>query len=71
VSEHQQGEGEAWLTGAESVGLLISLLDAGALDNRRYAVVSRLRRLHDSEDFASLPDDLRARIREIIDDSPR
>jgi hypothetical protein len=56
---------------AEGVGMLLSLLDAGDLDHRRYVIVNRLRRLHDSEDFASLPEDLRERIREIIADSPR
>jgi hypothetical protein len=49
--------------------MLLSLLDAGDLEHRRYAIVNRLRRLHDSEDFGSLPEDLRERIREIIGDS--
>jgi hypothetical protein len=68
ASEHEQEEGAGWLTGAESVGMLMALLDAGALDNRRYTIVNRLRRLHDSEDFASLPEDLRERIQQIVDD---
>ena len=68
VSEHEHEEGAGWLTGAESVGMLMALLDAGALDRRRYTIVNRLRRLHDSEDFASLPEDLRERIQELIDD---
>jgi hypothetical protein len=67
VSEHEQEERAGWLTGAESVGMLMALLDAGALENRRYTIVNRLRRLHDSEDFASLPEDLRERIQQIID----
>ena len=53
---------------AEGVGMLLSLLDEGHLEHRRYAIVNRLRRLHDSEDFASLPEDLRERIREITGD---
>ncbi|HET8555855.1 MAG TPA: hypothetical protein VFL58_00950 [Gaiellaceae bacterium] len=53
---------------AEGIGLLLSLLDEGHLEHRRYAIVNRLRRLHDSEDFASLPEDLRERIREITGD---
>ena len=68
MSEQEHGEGAGWLTGAESVGMLMALLDAGALDNRRYTIVNRLRRLHDSEDFAALPEDLRERIQEIIGD---
>jgi hypothetical protein len=49
---------------AEGVGMLIAFLDSGALDLRRYTVVSRLRRLHDSDGFATLPEDLRERIRD-------
>jgi hypothetical protein len=68
VSERERGEEAGWLTGT-GVGMLISLLDSGALEHRRYTIVKRLRQLHDSEDFASLPEDLRERIREIIGES--
>ena len=51
--------------------MLIALLDSGALEHRRSLIVNRLRQLHDSEDFASLPEDLRERIQQIIDDSAR
>jgi hypothetical protein len=51
--------------------MLIALLDKGAFDHRRDTIVNRLRRLHDSDDFASLPEDLRERIREIIADTAR
>jgi hypothetical protein len=68
VSEHEPEKMPRPLL-AEGVGMLLSLLDAGELEHRRYAIVTRLRRLHDSEDFASLPEDLRERIREIIGDS--
>jgi hypothetical protein len=54
---------------AEGVGMLIALMDKGILGRQRVAY--RLRRLRDSDDFASLPEDLRERIREIIDDSER
>jgi hypothetical protein len=54
---------------AEGVGMLIALMDRGTLGRQR--VVNSLRRLRDSDDFASLPEDLRERIREIIDDSER
>jgi hypothetical protein len=48
---------------AEGVGMLIALMDQGAIDRRR--VVDRLRRLQHSDDYASLPEDLREKIREI------
>jgi hypothetical protein len=70
VSEREQGEEGGWLAGT-GVGMLISLLDSGAIDHRRYLIVKRLRQLRDSEDFTSLPEDLRERIQQIIDDSAR
>jgi hypothetical protein len=71
VSDPEEGETAPRPFLAEGVGMLIALLDAGSLDNRRYTIVNRLRRLHDSDDFASLPEDLRSRIRAIIADSAR
>ena len=56
---------------AEGVGMLIALLDEGTLENRRYMVVNRLRRLCDSDEFTLLPEDLRERVREITSDSAR
>jgi hypothetical protein len=50
--------------------MLVSLLDAGSLDSRRYVVVNRLRALRDSDDFATLPEDLRERVRQILDAAP-
>ena len=55
----------------ESAERLVALLDTGAIDRRRYTMVNRLRRLHDSDHFATLPEDLRRRIREIVADSAR
>jgi len=49
---------------AEGVGMLIALLDEGTLSRPR--VVKRLRQLQQTDDFASLPEDLRERIREIV-----
>jgi hypothetical protein len=69
MSEHEQGETPARLMFAEGVGMLIALLDTGALDRRRYTAVNRLRQLQHTDDFASLPEDLRDRIREITDDA--
>ena len=71
MSEHEQEEEPARLMFAEGVGMLIALLDTGALDRRRYTVVNRLRRLQHTDDFASLPEDLRERIREITADAER
>jgi hypothetical protein len=67
VSEHEQGETPDRLMFAEGVGMLIALLDAGTLGRPR--VVNRLRQLQRTDDFASLPEDLRERIREITADT--
>jgi hypothetical protein len=53
----------------EAVGALVAFLDTSGLDRRRYAAANRLRRLRDSDRFATLPEDLRERIREILADS--
>jgi hypothetical protein len=71
VNEHEQEETPPRLMFAEGVGMLIALLDSGAIDRRRYTVVNRLRRLQDTDDFASLPEDLRERIREITAEADR
>ena len=54
---------------AEAVGALVAFLDSRGVDRRRYRILSRLRALHDSDDFAKLPDDLRERVREIVDEA--
>ena len=64
MSDHEQEETPDRLFFAEGVGMLIALLDAGTLSRPR--VVNRLRQLQHTDDFASLPEDLRERIREII-----
>jgi len=69
VNDHEQGETPDRLFFAEGVGMLIALLDAGTLGSPR--VVNRLRHLQHTNDFASLPEDLRERIREIIADEER
>jgi hypothetical protein len=69
VSDHEQGETPDRLFFAEGVGLLIALLDAGTLGRPR--VVNRLRQLQQTDDFASLPEDLRERIREIVAEEER
>jgi hypothetical protein len=51
----------------EAAGSLVAFLETGALRSRRLTVISRLRVLRDSEEFASLPDDLRDKIRELLE----
>jgi predicted RNase H-like nuclease len=55
---------------AEQVETLVWLLDRG-VDRRRYRIVSRLRSVRDSDEFASLPEDLRERVRQIVAESER
>jgi hypothetical protein len=64
VSDREEGEGADRLFFAEGVGMVIALMDQGVLSRRR--VVYRLQRLQDTDEFASLPEDLRERIREIL-----
>ena len=54
---------------AEAVGTLVAFLDMNGFERRRRTIVRRLRALRDSEQFATLPDDLRERIREIVADA--
>jgi hypothetical protein len=56
---------------AESAGTLVWLLDNQNIDRRRYAMVNRLRRLRDSDEFADLPEALRERVREIVEEADR
>jgi hypothetical protein len=71
VSNHEKGATGGRPTSAEQAATLVWFLDTRAVDSRRYTVVNRLRRLHDSDEFATLPEDLRERIREIIADTAR
>ena len=70
MSEHEPGEIQRPFF-AEGVGMLVALLDAGTLDRRRLLVVNRLRQVQQTDDFASLPEDLRERIREIVAEEER
>ena len=58
-------------TSVEAVGALVAFLDTPGLDRRRYRIVTRLRALRDSDEFASLPEDLRDRVQEIVADPGR
>jgi hypothetical protein len=54
---------------AEAVETLVWLLEAPGVDRRRYRMVNRLRAVRDSEEFATLPEDLRERVHQIVAES--
>ena len=56
---------------AEAVETLVWLAESKGIDRRRHRIVHRLRSVHDSEGFAALPEDLRARVREVIAEPAR
>jgi hypothetical protein len=51
---------------AGAVGALVAFLDTSGVDRRRYKAVNRLRALSDSDQFETLPEDLRQRVKEIV-----
>ncbi|HZT84861.1 MAG TPA: hypothetical protein VE984_05505 [Gaiellaceae bacterium] len=55
----------------ESVETLVWLAESKAVDRRRYTIVNRLRVVRDSDQLATLPEDLRARVREVVADAER
>ncbi len=58
-------------TSAEAVETLVWLAESRGIDRRRCRIENPLLRLHDSDEFSTLPDDLRQRIREILADTAR
>jgi predicted RNase H-like nuclease len=62
----RRGQADRRAISAEAVETLLWLLERGGLDRRRYQVVNRLRSVRDSDQFATLPEDLRERVREIV-----
>lgn len=56
---------------AEAVETLVWLWDSVGLDRRRYRIANRLRSVRGSDQFASLPDSLRERVREIVAETER
>ena len=58
-------------TAAETVETLVWLLETPGVDRRRYRIVSRLRSVRDSDEFATLPEDLRESVRKIVAESER
>jgi hypothetical protein len=71
VSDGEKKRASDRPTSPESAATLVWFLETGAFDRRRYRIVNRLRALHDSDEFATLPEDLRQRIREIVADAER
>ena len=55
----------------EAVETLVWLLDTNGVDRRRYRIVNRLRSVRDKEEFATLPAELRERVRQIVAESER
>lgn len=55
----------------EAVKTLVWLAESSGVDRRRYRVVNRLRSVRDSDEFATLPEDLRERVREIVAEADR
>ena len=56
---------------AGAVGALVAFLDTSGFDRRRFKAVNRLRALRDSEQFETLPEELRQRVREIVAETDR
>jgi predicted RNase H-like nuclease len=56
---------------ADAVETLVWLAESKGVDRRRYRIVNRLRSVRDSDEFATLPEDLRERVREIVTESER
>lgn len=51
---------------AETIETLVWLAESTGIDRRRDRVVNRLREARDSDEFATLPDELRERVREVL-----
>jgi hypothetical protein len=71
VSEDDRRRRQDRPISTETVGTLIWLLDTNNLDRRRYSVLNRLRAVRESAAFETLPDALRQKVREVLDDADR
>jgi hypothetical protein len=54
---------------AQAVETLVWLAESSGVDRRRYQVMNRLRSVHDSDEFATFPEELRERVRRVVADS--
>jgi hypothetical protein len=71
VDTNTEGASQDTPISVAALGTLVAFLETSGLDRRRYRIVNRLRALSNSDEFASLPDDLRDRVREIVRDADR
>ncbi len=53
----------------QAIETLVWLAESNGMDRRRYRIVNRLRSVRDSDEFVTLPEDLRERVREIVADA--
>lgn len=68
VSDFEPPGGEQAIS-ARAVGTLVWLAESQGIDRSRWHIVDRLRSVRDSDEFATLPEDLRQRVREIVSGS--
>jgi hypothetical protein len=66
VDDEREHQGSVPPLSAQAVGTLIAYLETGGLERRRPYALQRLRKLRESDEFTTLPADLRERIREIV-----
>ena len=66
MSDHEREGQTGRPVSAEAVATLVWLVESRGVDRRRYRIVGRLRAVRDSDQYANLPEDLRARVREIV-----
>ena len=71
MHDRESKEKQEQLPTNEAVGTLIWLLDSSSVDRRRYPILNRLRKVRDSDEFDSLPEALREKVRQIIADAER
>jgi hypothetical protein len=64
-----QDRGRPTPVSVEGVGMLVAFLDTHRVERRRPHALRRLAELQASEEFGSLPDDLRLRIHELVAES--
>ena len=54
---------------AEGIGMFVAFLDSQRVEHRRHHALHRLAELRSSESFSELPEDLRRRIGELVEES--
>lgn len=69
MSERQREARPERLVSTEAIGTLIWLLENHGVDRRRYSILNRLRAVRDSDQFQSLPEALREKVRQVVAES--